>query len=68
MKQWKPKPYERYWYFEDTDGLIECDYFELSVDDYHRFNDGNCFATREEMTNESFDKVMEQMKRKYEND
>jgi hypothetical protein len=69
---WKPKEGE-YYYYVDVMGLnaeTEIGRFTWVFDgyDYLNFNVGNCFRTEEEITPEIKERILREMKGKYEND
>lgn len=64
---WKPKEEETYRYV-DSFGKIAERYWTHDSGDYYRFNSGNCFRTSEEITDEIKQRILQEMKGKYEND
>lgn len=65
--QWKPKDDELY-YFIGTSGNVLPSTWCGNGADYYRFNAGNCFCTAEEITPEIKERILQEMKGKYEND
>lgn len=69
---WKPKEGE-YYYYVDVIGLnaeAEIGRFTWVFDgcDYLYYNSGNCFKTEKEITDEIKQRILQEMKGKYEND
>jgi hypothetical protein len=64
---WKPKDGEAYCIVTSDDGVIHTVWWGYS-DDYYRYNAGNCFRTTEEITPEIKQRILNEMKGKYEND
>ena len=64
---WKPKEGDRY-YFIGSNGLIDSWNWSGVMVDHYCYNAGNCFKTRDEITNEIKQRVLQEMKGKYEND
>lgn len=64
---WKPKEGETYFIVRE-DGEIEEVKWENHIMDYYAFNIGNYFATEEEITPEIKQRILNEMKGKYEND
>ena len=69
---WKPKEGEYYYYVDlmGLNGEPEIRRFTWVFDgyDYLNFNVGNCFRTSEEITDEIKQRILQEMKGKYEND
>lgn len=64
---WKPKEKETYRYI-DSFGKIARRYWIYDSGDYYHFNTGNCFRTSEEITDEIKQRILQEMKGKYENE
>ena len=64
---WKPKERE-YYYAVLHDGTINFYRWNLKWYDYYCYNSGNYFKTREEITDEIKQRILSEMKGKYEND
>jgi hypothetical protein len=64
---WKPKDDEIY-YFICTSGNVLPSTWCGNGADYYRFNAGNYFRTAEEITLEIKQRILQEMKGKYEND
>ena len=64
---WKPKDGENYWCVianGDKVKVLWCGYMK----DFYLYNAGNCFRTHEEITDEIKQRILSEMKGKYEND
>ena len=64
---WKPKDGREYYTILST-GIIDRVEFEGYKKDYYNYNAGNCFKTAEEITDEIQQRILSEMKGKYEND
>jgi len=64
---WKPKEGELY-HCVLHNGTIVFHIWNLKWYDYYCYNSGNCFRTREEITDEIKQRILSEMKGKYEND
>lgn len=64
-KPWKPTRMEGY-YYVDCNGVKNRDCWNGCSIDYCHFNTGNCFKTEEEITPEIIEKILKEMKGKYE--
>ena len=64
---WKPKQDEVYYNILES-GVITLIEFEGYKRDYYNYNAGNCFRTYEEITDEIKQRILQEMKGKYEND
>ena len=64
---WKPKEGELYRCVLH-DGTIDFHRWNLKWYDYYCYNSGNCFRTKEEITDEIKQRILQEMKGKYEND
>ena len=64
---WKPKKGEKY-YFIWSDGIKDAWHWSGVMVDYYCYNAGNCFRTAEEITDEIKQRILQEMKGKYEND
>ena len=64
---WKPKEGCEYYTILST-GIINRVEFEGYKKDYYNYNAGNCFRTAEEITDEIKQRILQEMKGKYEND
>lgn len=62
---WKPKEGEAYCIVTSDDGVVHTVWWGYS-DDYYRYNAGNCFRTTEEITPEIKQRILKEMKGKYE--
>ena len=63
---WKPKEGCEYYTILST-GIIDRVEFEGYKIDYYNYNAGNCFRTAEEITDEIKQRILHEMKGKYEN-
>lgn len=63
---WKPKVGERYNTILGSGAILNSVWSGHSID-YYRFNAGNCFKTKEEITPEIIERILKEMKGKYEN-
>ena len=61
----KPKYHEEY-RFVNKRGDIEVDYWSNHDAHYYRFNAENCFRTEEEITEEDIERIVAEIKSKYE--
>ena len=64
---WKPKEDDIY-YFVTEGGYVNSSQFFLRTFDYNNYNSGNYFETTEEITDEIKQRILQEMKGKYEND
>ena len=64
---WKPKEGDFY-HCVLHNGTIVFHRWSLKWYDYYCYNSGNCFKTREEITDEIKQRILSEMKGKYEND
>ena len=64
---WKPKEGEFY-YCVLNNGTIDFHRWNLKWYDYYCYNSGNCFRTKKEITPEIKQRILSEMKGKYEND
>ena len=64
---WKPEKDDIY-YFITESGHVTTSQFFLRTFDYNNYNYGNCFKTSEEITEEIKQRILSEMKGKYEND
>jgi len=64
---WKPKEGDEY-YILYADERVWCGKWGGSTIDHYCYNAGNCFRTREEITEEIKQRILQEMKGKYEND
>ena len=64
---WKPKEGCEYYTILST-GIINRVEFEGYKKDYYNYNAGNCFRTAEEITDEIKQRILQEMKGKYENE
>ena len=64
---WKPKDGHSY-YCIDEDGENKYCIWRGSDMSYYRYNSGNCFQTVEEITDEIKQRILSEMKEKYENE
>lgn len=64
---WKPKRGNVY-YSIKADGETLCNEWVCNSSDLYRYNAGNCFKTKEEITDEIKQRILKEMKGKYEND
>lgn len=64
---WKPKEDDLF-FVVDSIGDTHKYYFNASAYDYYCYNAGNCFRTAEEITLEIKQRILQEMKGKYEND
>jgi len=63
----KPKQGDKYYYVTEQ-GKIYSMTWRSSTYDYNFFNAGNCFRTEEEITQKDIDRIVKEMKGKYENE
>ena len=63
---WKPELDDCY-YFVDAEGGLSGTDWRNHAYDYILYNTGNCFRTKEEITSEIKDRILNKMKEKYEN-
>lgn len=66
-KPFKPE-YNEHYYFVNSIGIICEDFFTNMNVDYYRYNYGNCFRAREEITDEIKDEILKKIKKKYESE
>ena len=64
---WKPNKDDIYFFITES-GYITSSQFFLRTFDYNSYNAGNCFRTAEEITPEIKQRILREMKGKYEND
>jgi hypothetical protein len=64
---WKPEYRENYFYIIDLHTILLTTWTGTS-DDYCRYNNNNVFRTDEEITEEIKQRILREMKGKYEND
>ena len=64
---WKPKEGEFY-HCVLNNGTIDFHRWNLKWYDYYCYNSGNCFRTKKEITPEIKQRILSEMKGKYEND
>jgi len=62
---YKPKKNDVY-YYVCAAGRVHRDTWDGYAADYHNYNYGNCFRTKEEITQEDIDRILKEMKGKYE--
>ena len=60
----KPKYDDRYYCIDHEGEIEQSDWFHESFD-FYCFNVGNCFRTKEEITQEDIDRILKEMKGKY---
>lgn len=64
---WKPKEGEFY-HCVLHNGSVDFHRWNLKWYDYYCYNSGNCFKKKEEITDEIKQRILQEMKGKYEND
>lgn len=64
---WKPKEGERYQSVLENGKIKACEWQGSDVG-YYRYNAGNCFKLSEEITPEIKERILREMKGKYENE
>jgi hypothetical protein len=64
---WKPKLGEVYFLVRET-GLVEEQKWGNHIIDFYAYGLGNCFRTKKEITPEIKQRILQEMKGKYEND
>jgi len=60
----KPKYDDRYYWIDHEEEINQSGWFHESFD-FYCFNAGNCFRTKEEITQEDIDRILKEMKGKY---
>ena len=63
-KPWKPKRFEKYWYYSALGENVSYTTWSFYGIDLYRWNAGNCFKTKEEAQTKGKE-VMEQIRKKY---
>jgi len=63
---WKPKEDDDYYFVDANGGLSSTDWRDHAYD-YILYNTGNCFRTKEEITSGIKERILKEMKEKYEN-
>ncbi len=64
---WKPKEGDEYYIFYADERVRSVEWLGSTID-YYCYNAGNCFRTDEEITDEIKQRILSEMKGKYEND
>ena len=65
---WKPKEDDEYYIVCENENIVKCRWSSRSTNSFYRYNAGNCFKTKEEITPEIKQLILQEMKGKYEND
>jgi len=65
---WKPKEDDEYYIVCENGNIINCRWSSRNTNSFYRYNAGNCFKTKEEITPEIKQQILQEMKGKYEND
>ena len=65
---WKPKEDDEYYIVCENENIINCRWSSRNTNSFYRYNAGNCFKTKEEITPEIKQRILQEMKWKYEND
>ena len=65
---WKPKEDDEYYIVCENENIVKCRWSSRSTNSFYRYNAGNCFKTKEEITPEIKQQILQEMKGKYEND
>jgi len=65
---YKPKYNEVYYIVNSFGEITQCRWLKCNSNQYYRYNAGNCFRTKEEITEEIKQRILSEMKGKYEND
>ena len=64
LPQWKPKNHDIYFSIGKSGIVTSCVWLGFMVD-YYYYNAGNCFKTKEEITPEIKERILREMKDKY---
>lgn len=65
---WKPKEDDEYYIVCENENIVKCRWSSRNTNSFYRYNAGNCFKTKEEITPEIKQRILQEMKGKYEND
>ena len=65
---WKPKEDDEYYIVCENENIVKCRWSSRNTNSFYRYNAGNCFKTKEEITPEIKQLILQEMKGKYEND
>ena len=63
---WKPKECDVYYSVNVHGSVHQCRWVGSNANHYYRYNAGNCFRTAEEITEEIKQRILSEMKGKYE--